>query len=95
MSRSASSANGILLHASSDDGCLDGLAALHPDPVRRPLDQRPRRRPPSVDLPGEIQEAQRTGRNAVEVDLGRELESNGVTAEVGALTRFRDSRIVV
>src|SRR5918999_6551428 len=65
----------MLLHAGSDDGRFDALATLHPDPVRRPLDQSRRRRSPLVDLPCEIEEAKRTGRNVVEVDLRRELES--------------------
>ena len=61
------------LHPSAQHGLLDGLTALHPDPVRGPRDESARRLVSVADLPGELQEASRADGYAGEIDLVGQL----------------------
>lgn len=65
---------GNLVHPSAHDRLSHGLPALQPNPVRSPRDEAGRQAFAVSDLPGELHEAERAGRNVVEVESGDQLE---------------------
>jgi hypothetical protein len=62
---------GTFLHPSSHHGFANGFSTLHPNPVHGPRNECARRLSSLLDLYSEIQEAQRTDRDTLEVDLVR------------------------
>src|SRR4029453_9195831 len=64
----------MFFHPSLHDRFANSDSALHPDPIHGAREETPRWRLPFADLPGKVEEAHRTGRNAVEINLGSQLE---------------------
>jgi hypothetical protein len=65
---------GTFFHPGSHHGFANGFSTLHPDPVHGSPDEGARRLSSLLDLYSEIQKAQRTDRDTLEVDLVRQLE---------------------